>query len=86
VLANQGPHPCWVVTRDKLSNVIDFREVAADTDLRATLTAERARYVAGAWTADDIGRYTSFFVRARASAPRAVVSPARCPMIVLPAC
>jgi hypothetical protein len=55
------PRICWLVTRDKLSNAIEFVEVAAGTDLRATLNAERARYVAQGWAADEIGRYTSFF-------------------------
>jgi hypothetical protein len=38
-----------------------FRDLAAGTDLRAVVTAEREKRIAAGWVADEIGRVSSTF-------------------------
>lgn len=55
------PAVTWLVTQDKFRNVLEFRELAAGTDLRAVLTAEREKRIADGWVAPEIGPVSSTF-------------------------
>jgi hypothetical protein len=51
----------WLTAKDKYGKVLECQELTPGADLRAILTAERARRLADGWMADEIGRVTSFF-------------------------
>jgi hypothetical protein len=50
----------WLVVRDRLSRLMEFRVLAPRADLRAAMDAERARRVANGWTVDSVPRNVSF--------------------------
>jgi hypothetical protein len=53
--------PRWLVVRDRLSRVVEFRALPPVADLRAAMQTERARRAAAGWAVDDIPRNCSFF-------------------------
>lgn len=59
------PAVTWLVALDMLRGVREFRELAAGTDLRAVVTAERAKRIADGWVADEIGSCSSTFFCSR---------------------
>jgi hypothetical protein len=52
--------PRWLVIRDRLSRVIEYRELWPGSDLRGALDAERARRAADGWHVEDIPRNCAF--------------------------
>ena len=53
--------PRWLVVRDRLSRVVEFRALLPLADLRAAMQSEGERRVAAGWAVDDIPRKCSFF-------------------------
>jgi hypothetical protein len=53
--------PRWLVVRDRLSRVVEFRALPPVADLRAAMQAEGERRAAAGWAVDDIPRTCSFF-------------------------
>jgi hypothetical protein len=43
----------WLVVRDRTSHVLDYRELAPYSDLRAAMAAERASMMVDGWNCGD---------------------------------
>jgi hypothetical protein len=53
--------PRWLVIRDRLSHVLEYRTLLPHADLRAAMQTEREQRTAAGWAAEDIPRNCSFF-------------------------
>ena len=59
------PQPTWLVVRNSYRQPLEWRELAAEIDLRAMLNYERDLRTGNGWTCDVIGRVCSFFFAQR---------------------
>jgi hypothetical protein len=53
--------PTWLVVKNALSQIIEYRELDPQTNLREILNAARTSRIADGWLADEVGRRCSFF-------------------------
>jgi hypothetical protein len=51
----------WLVVKNALSQIIEYRELGPRANLREILNAARTARIADGWLADEIGRRCSFF-------------------------
>jgi hypothetical protein len=53
--------PTWLVVKNALSQIIEYKELGPGANLREILNAARNARIADGWLADEIGRSCSFF-------------------------
>jgi hypothetical protein len=53
--------PTWLVVKNTLSQIIEYRELGPGANLREILNDARKARIADGWLADEIGRRCSFF-------------------------
>jgi hypothetical protein len=53
--------PRWLVVRYRMSRVLEYRALAAGSDLRAALAAKQAELAAAKWHVDPIQKKCGFF-------------------------
>ncbi len=51
----------WLVVRDRASRPLEYRALAAGSDLRAAMATEWAKLAAAGWHVDAIPKSCSFF-------------------------
>jgi hypothetical protein len=51
----------WLVVRDHMSRPLEYRALAAGSDLRAAMAAKQAELAAAEWRVDSIPKNCGFF-------------------------